>query len=279
MIIDSHCHILPESFPQRLAQLREMDATLASLFPVANPKMATAESLLREMDRAGVDQAVVMGMGWSDLNVAQEVNNYIIESASRYRDRLTGFCSVNPVWGAPAVAELRRCLTAGLGGLGELHADTQGFDITRREEMTPLMEVLQQQGLPVVVHVSEPAGHQYPGKGQTTPDRAYRFIENFPDNIIICAHWGGGLPFYALMPEVGEVFKNVYFDTAASPFLYLPEIFSTVANLVGSEKILFGTDHPLIAPQRVLAQVRETIDDPVDLQNILGENARRLLGR
>ena len=96
----------------------------------------------------------------------------------------------------------------------------------------------------MVVHVSEPAGHQYPGKGHTTPDRAYRFIENFPGNVIVCAHWGGGLPFYGLMPEVGKAFQNVYFDTAASPFLYRPEIFSAVVGLVGSEQILFGTDYP-----------------------------------
>ena len=170
-------------------------------------------------------------------------------------------------------------MAAGLRGLGELHPDSQGFDITSQASLAPLLEILRRQGLPVVVHVSEPAGHQYPGKGQTTPDRAYRFIENFPDNLIICAHWGGGLPFYNLMPEVGKTLQNVYFDTAASPFLYRPEIFGTVAGLVGSEKILFATDYPLIRHQRLLVQVRENILDSTDLENILGENARRLLGR
>ena len=99
--------------------------------------------------------------------------------------------------------------------------------------------------------------HQYPGKGLTTPDKLYRFIENFQSNVIICAHWGGGLPFYALMPEVPQVLENVYFDTAASPFLYRSDVFAAVAGLVGAGKILFATDYPLIRARRLLGQVEE----------------------
>ena len=51
----------------------------------------------------------------------------------------------------------------------------------------------------------------------------------------MCAHWGGGLPFYALMPEVEDSLSNVYFDSAASPFLYDASVFPTVAGLVGRE--------------------------------------------
>jgi len=48
---------------------------------------------------------------------------------------------------------------------------------------------------------------------------------------IVCAHWGGGLPFYALMPEVGKSFTNVFFDTAATVFLYQPQIFEQVSQI------------------------------------------------
>ena len=53
----------------------------------------------------------------------------------------------------------------------------------------------------------------------------------------------------------------------------------SVAGLVGSEQILFATDYPLIQHQRLLAQVHENILEPAALKNILGENARRMLGR
>ena len=184
---------------------------------------------------------MVMRMGWADLAIAREANDYIMESVERFANRLLGLCSVNPAWGDAAVSEIERCAAAGVRGIGELHPDTQGFDITDKATMAPVMDTALRLGLPVLVHSSEPAGHQYPGKGHTTPDKLYRFIENFPQNKIICAHWGGGLPFYSLMPEVPAIIENVYFDTAASPFLYNPEVFATVAGLVGADKILFAS--------------------------------------
>lgn len=277
MIIDAHCHIMPDSFRKRHAKLSTIDATYASLFPEPNPKMATAENLIQAMQENDVDRSVVMGMGWVSRKLAQEANDYIIESIVKFPNKLTGFCSVNPTWGVEVVKEMTRCAGAGLLGVGELHPDTQGFDLTDELALEPLMGAARELGWPVMVHASEPVGHMYPGKGHTTPDKVYRFIQNFPDNVIICAHWGGGLPFYALMPEVPEVLKNVYFDSAASPFLYRPEVFAEVAGLVGADKIIFGTDYPLIDHRRLLRQVQDT-DLNVSARNaILGRNIACLL--
>ena len=278
VVVDVHCHIMPGSWVARHAELADADATFATLFPQSDPKIATAESLLADMDRAGVAHAVVMGMGWRTLPLAREGNDYLAEAAARFPDRLTGFCSVNPAWGTETAAELRRCADAGLRGVGELHPDTQGFDATDAGVMGPVMGVLRELEWPAVIHSSEPVGHQYPGKGKTTPDKLYRLVENFPDNVIVCAHWGGGLPFYALMPEVPKVLSNVYFDSAASPFLYRPEVFDRVAGLVGAERILFGTDYPLIAHRQLGRQVDESRLSAGDRRAILGGNAIRAFG-
>ncbi len=278
MIVDAHCHIFPESFSARHQELSRRDATYAALFPNPNPRLATAETLVQAMDQAGVDRAVVMGLGWATQELAVEANNYIAESVAQHPGRLIGFCSVNPAWGQGAVEEMDRCAAAGLRGTGELHSDSQGFDLTDEQLMGPVMEKARELGWPVTLHASEPVGHQYPGKGVATPDKLYRLIENFPNNVIVCAHWGGGLPFYALMPEVPEVLSNVYFDSAASPFLYQPEIFATVAGLVGAGKILLGTDYPLISHGRLLNQVRESPLTQDQQAQVLGTNAARLLG-
>jgi predicted TIM-barrel fold metal-dependent hydrolase len=278
LVVDSHCHILPPSFETRREELLARDATFAALFSGDNPRMATSDSLIEAMDRTGITWSVAMGMGWTDQSLAVEANDYIIESVARFPSRLAGLCSVNPVWGAAAVAEIERCAAAGLRGIGELHPDTQGFDITDRSLMAPLMEAALRLSLPVVIHCSEPVGHQYPGKGRTTPEKIYRFIENFPENTLVCAHWGGGLPFYALMPEVPEIIKNVYFDTAASPFLYRPEIFTTVAGLVGADRVLFGSDYPLIGQERALREAQHAGLEPGDEEAVLGGNAARLFG-
>ena len=69
---------------------------------------------------------------------------------------------------------------------------------------------------------------------------------------VVAAHWGGGFPFYELMPEVQTAAANVWYDSAASLYLYRPEIFPTVARIAGPRKILWGSDYPLIAQARML---------------------------
>ena len=278
MIVDTHCHILPESFAGRWQELAGRDATFAALFPAAGGRMATAGKLVAEMAGAGVEHSVVVGFGWTDLGVARESNDYILGAAADYPRQLTGFCAVNPAWGLAARAEVERCAAAGARGIGELHPDTQGFDLADYRTMAPLMELARQGDLPVLVHCSEPVGHSYPGKGQTTPDKVYRFIRNFPENVIIGAHWGGGLAFYGLMPELPGELAKVYFDTAASPFLYRKEVFAMAAQTIGADKILLGSDYPLLRQRRLLSQVETCGLDAADQAAILGGNAARLLG-
>ena len=278
MVIDAHCHILPPSFRDRRAEIAQRDATFAALLSDPSAAIASAEDLLSAMDRSGVDRAVVMGMGWTYPDVAMEANDYIIQAVADNPNRLTGLCSVNPVWGEKAFSEAKRCFAAGLAGIGELHADTQDFDITSVETMAPIMELARSDGRPVLVHASEPVGHRYPGKGSTTPDKLYRLIQNFPGNAIICAHWGGGLPFYSLMPEVKESLKKVYFDSAASPFLYQPEVFATVSELVGKGKVFFASDYPLLDISRPLDQARNAGLAPDVEAALLSGNAAKLFG-
>ncbi|SUZ95273.1 uncharacterized protein METZ01_LOCUS48127 [marine metagenome] len=278
MVIDAHCHILPPSFSGRRAEIAQRDATFAALLSDPAATIASAEDLLSSMDRNGVERAMVMGMGWTDPDVAMEANDYIIQAVIDNPSRLTGFCSVNPAWGDPAVTEVIRCSAAGLVGIGELHADTQSFDIGSVSAMAPVMEMARSDRLPVLVHASEPVGHRYPGKGSTTPDKLYRFIQNFPGNVIICAHWGGGLPFYSLMPEVKESLKNVYFDSAASPFLYNPKVFAIMSELVGEGKVLFASDYPLLDISRLLEQARNAGLAPDVETALLSGNVAKLFG-
>ena len=129
----------------------------------------------------------------------------------------------------------------------------------------------------MLVHGSEPVGHAYAGKGTTHPDALLAFIQRFPEARIVCAHWGGGLPFYALMPEVGAALASTYFDSAASPFLYESGVFATVASTFGADRILFGSDFPLLRAKRAAEEARLALDEGPAAQ-VLGANAARLLG-
>ncbi|MQF64593.1 amidohydrolase [SAR202 cluster bacterium AC-409-J13_OGT_754m] len=276
MVIDFHTHIFPPRIIELRKEILETDLTFKTMYSNDPSSMITAPQLIESMNHAKIDYSVLLGIGWSNIDLAKESNNYILESASE-QNRFVPFCSVNPLWGKDAVKEIVRCAKLGARGVGELHPDTQGFDICNHKLMEPIMTAAQSLGMIVLTHASEPVGHPYPGKGQTTPDKLLRFIQNFPSNLIVCAHWGGGLPFYSLMPEVKKLMANTYFDSAASPFLYDPSIFQVIPTLISSSQILFGTDYPLLSQLRVLSQLQDSSLSTKDKKLIMGGNARNLL--
>ena len=278
MIIDFHTHIVPPKVKQNRDEYARRCRSFASIYSDPKAKLATAEEIIAAMDKDGVDVSVVLNYGWSTLSLCAEVNDYILESVSRYPKRLVGFCSVVPSEDESALKEVERCIKNGARGIGELRLDDHLLKKHSPAVLQPIIDIIIKNNLILLTHASEPVGHQYSGKGTATPDLLYTLITAFPDLKLVCAHWGGGLPFYALMPEVKTALKNVYFDTAASPFLYTPQVYSQVAQLVGADKILFGSDFPLIPQRRFLKEIA-ALDLPEDAKNkILAGNAKKLLG-
>ena len=278
MIIDFHTHVFSPRIKKNRGKYIDSDPCFAILYSQKEAELATADELVASMDRDGVDISVILNIGWATHELCVETNDYIMESIARYSKRLVGFCAVQPLSPEAAIAEIERCVKGGIRGIGELRPDVQMLDLNEGEIMDPLVDVIRENKLILLFHASEPVGHHYPGKGGVTPDILYPFIMRFLDSPVVCAHWGGGLPFYALMPEVKEAMSNVYFDTAASPFLYSSQVYSQVAQLVGSDKILFGSDYPLLAQSRFLKEI-DSLDLPQETKNsILSGNAQRLLG-
>ena len=79
------------------------------------------------------------------------------------------------------------------------------------------------------------------------------------------------------MPEVSDLLSNVFFDTAASPFLYDKRVVSVVTELVGGDRILMGTDYPLINQRRIINQITDAQISDDSKENILFGNAAKLL--
>jgi predicted TIM-barrel fold metal-dependent hydrolase len=277
VIIDFHTHIFPPWLRERRDEYTKRDPCFSLLYSQPQAKMATAEELLANMDEAGIDLSVVLNIGWVSHELCVKTNDYILDSISRYPKRLIGFCAIQPKAGDVAIAELARCAKAGAKGIGELRSDAQGFNLTDKTIMKPFVDTALKHDLIFLTHSSEPVGHEYSGKGSITPDILYSFITTFPNLKIVCAHWGGGLPFYALMPEVAKALANVFFDTAATVFLYKPEIFEQVSHIIGSDKILFGTDYPLMHQNRVLTQIKSSQLHEEDKARILAANAQKML--
>jgi predicted TIM-barrel fold metal-dependent hydrolase len=278
MVIDFHTHVFPPWITKKRQKYIDSDPTFAILYSKKEAKLATADELVQNMDREGIEVSVITNIGWTTHDLCVETNDYIMESIARYPTRLIGFCAVQPNSCQAAVDEIERCTKGGIKGVGELRPDIQLFDVQEEEVMVPLVEAMMKYNMILLIHASEPVGHLYAGKGVVTPEFIYPLITGFPDLTIVCSHWGGGLPFYALMPEVKQVMRNVYFDTAASPFLYVPQIYEEVIRLIGEDKILFGSDYPLLLPSRLLEEIKSlSLPEGIKSQ-ILAENAYRATG-
>jgi hypothetical protein len=176
--------------------------------------------------------------------------------------------------------EAERCLQAGAKGLGELALygpHDSGEALCRYKD---LIERCKSHSAILLVHANEPVGHLYPGKTPLGLDFYYELARLAIGLPLILAHWGGGLCFYELLKrDAAQVLEKVYYDTAASPFLYQPDIYSMMAQTLGKGKILFGSDYPLLPPSRYFSEIIEgTRLTPDEEAAILGGNAARLLG-
>ncbi|MHB0857485.1 MAG: amidohydrolase family protein [Anaerolineae bacterium] len=277
-VIDFHTHIFPPELIAERDHYRERDRWFGLLYANPRARMATVEDLLHSMERAGVATSVAFGFAFQDQGLCRLCNDYVLDAARRFPGRVLPMAVTNPCTGPRALADVAEALSGGAIGIGELMPDGQGFRLDEVCRLDALMDLAQSAGALVMLHVNEQVGHDYAGKGCQGPHDAYALAQRHPHNVLVLAHWGGGLPFYEMMPEARAVLRNVYYDTAASPFLYDDAVFRHVIAWAPT-KVLLGSDYPLIRQTHFLAHVQAAGLHPEGLEMVLGGNAAALLDR
>lgn len=170
----------------------------------------TVESLIRDLDRAGVDKAVIAPEDRFIAVFNRCGNNDMARKAARYPDRLIPACVVNPWYGEEGIAEFERALGEGARML-VLNPTLQGFLIN--DTITdPLIERAGMAGVPVYVHTGP---HLYGAPWQMV-DCALRF----PRVNFIMGH-AGATDFWNDIPSAGSFAPNVYIEGSfARPFSF-----------------------------------------------------------
>ncbi len=277
MIIDFHTHIFSKKIRENREKYFIPEPAFKLLYKSPKSKLLGVSEIISSMDEQSVDKSVIFGFPWKNSDIFREENDYILDAVERYPDRLIGLCCLDPL-NKFAINEVLRCLKQGLSGIGELAFYESGIDEKALDRLAPLFEICRKKDLPALIHTNEPVGHIYPGKTSNTMSQIYTLVKRFPDNKIVLAHWGGGIFLYnTLKKEVKESLKNVYFDTAASPFLYDSEIYRLAIKLAGQDKILFGSDFPLIKPVRYFKEMKKAGLSKFEMDSICGNNAANLL--
>lgn len=285
MVIDCHVHLywpLVNADPSAWARARG-ETHWASLAvrrrkngrPVQD--FPSVDDLLREMDAAGVDRAVLLGWYWQTAKSCEEQNAFFAEGIRAHPDRLSACVTVYPPAGAEHVErEFARAAQAGFQGVGELSPHSQHYRVDH-PAFERALALAGSHGWPVNLHVTDPHARPYPGQIVTPLEDFDRLAHGFPHTTFILAHWGG----FASARRA-----NVYFDTAASPLSHPPEVWRRGVAALGAERVLFGSDFPL--------RLYPTVDDGSGLGRmvreargaglaaeaaVLGGNAARWFGR
>jgi len=250
MIIDADCHISSHKF---------------------DGLAITADELIQQMDRAGVDQALVW-LKPTYTKVIDSENRAVYEAVKKYPDRLLGFGWANPHLGKEAtLATIKQCFEE-YGFLGiKFNGAQDGYVINDAEFAMPFIEKAAEYGKPIAFHIGSDFYEN------THPYRLGHIAAALPDNQFIMIHMGGAsLPTLARSAiETAAKYTNITLIGSAIPET---NILAAINNL-GADRLCFGSDTPFRLMHVQLAMYRALLRDfsETDQAKILGGNLARLL--
>jgi uncharacterized protein len=259
----------------------ELLAASASYFSTTNDRQPTIDQIAayyRERKLAAVVFTIDAEHATGQPPVA---NEEVAEACRRHSDVLIPFASVDP-WRGRAGARASRRLAAEHGVRGfKFHPSLQGFDPTDRMAY-PLYEAIEELGLPAVFHTGQTGiGAGVPGGADirlkySNPMLLDDVAVDFPELTIILAH--PSFPWQEEALAMATHKPSVYIDLSGWSPKYFPPLLVRYANSLLKHKMLFGSDFPLLTPDRWLSDFAELDIKPDVRPLILKENAARLLG-
>jgi len=278
--IDVHVHIETDGHGHYSLDQELMDAS-AKYFRADHdrtPTLAQIAALYRSLNMAAVVFTVdaSTATGHPPISSAE-----IADEAASHADVLIPFGSVDPLRGADAVA-LARSLVADHGVKGfKFHPSLQGF-APNDPDFYPLWEAIEALGVPALFHSGQTGiGAGMPGgRGiklrLSDPMLVDDVAADFPGLTVILAH--PSVPWAASSISMATHKSNVFIDLSGWSPKYFPPDLVRAANSYLQDKVLFGTDYPLLTPERWLRDF-DTLDiKPEAKAKILKANAVRVLG-
>jgi hypothetical protein len=278
--VDVHVHIETDGHGHFSLDDELMDAS-AKYFRADHdrtPSLEQIADLYRSLNMAAVVFTVDASTASGHPALSSED---ILDAAAAHADVLIPFGSVDPLRGADAVAQARS-LVRDHGARGfKFHPSMQGF-APNDPQFYPLYEQIESLGVPALFHTGQTGiGAGLPGgRGiklrLSDPMLVDDVAADFPELRIILAH--PSVPWAASSISIATHKANVFIDLSGWSPKYFPPILVQYANSLLADKVLFGSDFPLLTPDRWLADFAKLEIKPEVRAKILKHNAARLLG-
>lgn len=224
-----------------------------------------ADHMVALMDRLGIDQTIIS----PDVAIGPDFrlgNDQAAEAAREHPGRLLPYCTIDP-HGENLEAELERCFDQ-LGAVGiKIHPSGHSYPADG-PNYQPMWEFAHERGTFVL-------SHTWKGSSDCAPETFGPLADKYPQVSIIFGHAGGGPSGYPEAMEVAEGHPNIFLDTCGS--MFTSQWIEKMVERLGSEKIVFGTDHPFFDPRTDFGRVTMAHLSDEDKRNILGLNIGKLL--
>jgi len=278
--VDVHVHIESDGHGHFSLDDELMDAS-AKYFRADHdrtPSLEQIADLYRSLNMAAVVFTVDASTASGHPALSSED---ILDAAAAHADVLIPFGSVDPLRGADAVAQARS-LVRDHGARGfKFHPSMQGF-APNDPQFYPLYAEIESLGVPALFHTGQTGiGAGLPGgRGiklrLSDPMLVDDVAADFPELRIILAH--PSVPWAASSISIATHKANVFIDLSGWAPKYFPPELVRAANSLLQDKVLFGTDYPLLTPQRWLSDFAALDIKPQVRPKILKDNAVKLLG-
>ena len=267
MIIDFHTHIFPDKIAKSTLDLL---SDKAGILPFSD---GTVTGLTKKMNEAGADVCVTLPVL---TNPAQfdGVNRYASEINRAFEGnekRLISFGGIHPLC-EDIDGKMKQLKEMGFLGI-KLHPEFQNFFIDSPESLR-ILRCAERLGLLVLLHTGKDVG--IPPPVHCAPERLRGVLDHISGHNVIAAQLGGFWQWEEVMEQLIDT--PYYFDTAVVAEFLDAETARQIILAHGADRVLMGSDSPWGDQKKAVDYIRGMGLSPEDEENILGGNARRLLG-
>ena len=246
MIIDSHVHI-GRRFDDRLVD-----------YIMGGTKRDLADQLIEDMDKAGVDKVITIGLLDLDIEYQAEIQN-------RFPDRIISCTWINP-HKKNAVDEFRHGVEVlGIRGL-KLHGWWHQYSLSDHQLLDPLIEICEKNKLPVILHVMG-------DNCMTTPHQLEELAKAFPSAKFVMGH-GGNLWLGDEGIRVAGRNDNIYMDTSYMQSYWIVK----AVEEIGAHKVCMGSDYPWYYLESTVEHMKNILPDPTSREWVMGRSAAEIFG-
>jgi uncharacterized protein len=276
--IDIVCNLFTEQ-EVRLGQIGIDETFMDQIrFPEEIRRGVSLEQYLEKMDRAGIQRALLVAVRAGDLRVKGSFEipyQRVVEVCQAHPDRFSGLAGVDPTKGMKGLRELEQGVRE-YGFVGA-HLYPHWFELPPdHARYYPIYAKCCELDIPIMMQVGHCLRYQrdriLPSVGR--PITLDRIALDFPELKLIGIHLG--YPWTEEMISVAWKHENVYIGSDAYAPRHWPQPFVHYLNSWGRDKVLFGTDWPVIDPERAVAEIEELELRPESKKKFLRENALRL---